>query len=107
MEHKQVFVQMALQAWNTQINRTGQLFNRMEEEQLLKEIAPGKNRGIYIIGHLIAIHDAVNEILGLGGRAYAGLDAIFVQNPDKAGFDVPSIEMLKQYWDDVHQNLSS
>lgn len=66
MEQQQLFTQLALQAWNMQVKRTEQLITSLTDEDLLREIAPGKNRGIYVIGHLIAIHDAMNNILGLG-----------------------------------------
>ncbi len=90
-----------------QVKRTEQLFNSCSEEQLLKEIAPGKNRSIYIIGHMIAYHDAMNEILGTGKRSYSQLDAAFMHNPDRTGFDMPSVAELKQYWNDVHEQLSN
>lgn len=39
-------------------------------------------------------------------RAHAELDEAFVKNPDKSGFDMPDISQLKQYWKDVHEQLS-
>lgn len=107
MDNEQLFIKMTIQAWDTQITRITQWLNNMTEEQLMKEIAPGKNRGIYIIGHLLAVHDAINEILELGERAHAALDEAFLKNPDKSGFDMPSADTLKQYWNEVHENLGN
>ena len=70
-------------------------------------MAPGKNRVIYLWGHLIAIHDAMFPILGLGPRLHPDLDAIFVDNPDKAVAEIPSAGQLKQYWDEVNGELFS
>src|ERR1700730_4714101 len=107
MNKEQLFVKMTLSAWETQIGRASELLQSLSDEQLLKEIAPNKNRGIYLIGHLIAIHDAMNDILGLGKRSHVELDKTFVQNPDKAGSDLPSVSVLRKYWKDVHQNLGN
>ena len=106
MNKEALFVTMALQAWETHVNRTEKLIQSLPEEQLLSEIAPGKNTGAYLVGHLIAIHDAMNTLLGTGERSYAPLDAAFVQNPDKSGLETPGIKELKQYWQNVHVALS-
>ena len=107
MNKEELFVKMALSAWETQIKRASELLESLSDQQLLNEIAPNKNRGIYLIGHLIAIHDAMNDILGLGKRAHAELDEAFVRNPDKSGFDMPGVSVLKRYWNDVHQKLQN
>jgi hypothetical protein len=105
MNKEQLFVKMALSAWETHIGRASELLNSLSDEQLLNEIAPNRNSGIYLIGHLIAIHDAMNDILGLGKRSHLELDEAFVQNPDHSGFDMPAVSVLKKYWNDVHQKL--
>jgi len=71
----------------------------------LKEVAPGKNRVIYIWGHLTAIHDAMFSILGFGSRLHPELDAIFVSNPDETATQLPSAAELKKYWDEVNSKL--
>jgi uncharacterized damage-inducible protein DinB len=47
------------------------------------------------------------SILGLGSRLHPNLDAIFVDNPDKAVAEIPSAGQLKQYWDEVNGKLFS
>ena len=66
MDHNTVSVKVALNAWQTNVDRCTKLINGLSDDQLLKEIAPGKNRGVYLVGHLAAIHDVLPEILGLG-----------------------------------------
>ena len=105
MNKEELFVKMALSAWETHIGRTNELLANLSDEQLLNQIAPNKNSGIYLVGHLIAIHDAMNEILGLGKRFHVELDEAFVNNPDHSGFDMPCVSTLKQYWKEVHQKL--
>jgi len=107
MNNEQLFVQMAISAWDTQITRTSELLESISDPQLLNKIAPGKNRGIYLVGHLIAIHDAMNDILGLGTRSHVELDKAFVDNPDSSGFDIPTTATLRRFWSDVHAALNN
>ncbi len=73
----------------------------------MREVAPGRNRLIYLWGHLTAIHDAMFPILGLGERLHAELDAIFISPPDKTAAQLPSARQLKKYWDEVNGKLLS
>jgi uncharacterized damage-inducible protein DinB len=100
-------VKVAINSWRLVVERADKVFSRLTEDQLLSEIAPGKNRVIYLWGHLIAIHDAMFSILGLGPRLHPDLDATFVENSDKAVADRPSARQLKQYWDEVNAKLLS
>jgi hypothetical protein len=100
-------VKVAINSWKLVMERANKIFSRLTEDELLREVAPGKNRVIYLWGHLIAIHDAMFPILGLGPRLHPDLDAIFVDNPDKAVAEIPSAGQLKQYWDEVSGELLS
>ena len=57
---------MALDGWNSQIKRTNQLFDSLTDEQLANEVAPNRNTGVYLLGHLAAVHDGMLALLGLG-----------------------------------------
>src|SRR5690242_16108684 len=103
---ERLFVKMATSAWDTQIARATELLENLSDAQLSNRIAPGKNTGIYLVGHLIAIHDAMNDILGFGSRSHAELDKAFVENPDGSGLDIPATANLRQYWNDVHSKLN-
>ena len=89
------------------MERADKTFSNLTEDQLLKEVAPGKNRLIYLWGHLTAIHDAMFSILGLGPRLHPELDPVFVSNPDKTTAQLPSARELKKYWDEVNGKLLS
>jgi hypothetical protein len=95
----------ALRAWKTNIDRTGKLFASLTEEQLQQEIAPGKNRLIYLLGHLTAINEALLPLLGLGQRIHPELDAIFVTNPDRSIEKTLSGEELKRIWQTTNDAL--
>jgi hypothetical protein len=106
MTNDNIFIKMALDAWHTYINRTDELFDSFSDEQLMKEIAPGKNRGIYLLGHLAAVHDRLLSLLELGDPLHPGLWQPFVESPDKAVADLPSTEDLRAWWKQINTNLN-
>lgn len=97
---------MVLNTWNLHISRTEKFFFDQPDEILLKPIAPGKNRPVYLLGHLVAVHDMMAEIMGIGGRKYQHLDNDFIKNPDGSAVDQYSLDILKQNWKEVHQKLA-
>ena len=103
---KAIFIKMAISAWDTYNARVKKLLDELTDEQLLTETAPGRNSGIYLIGHLIAVNDRLFPILGYGERLYPELDKIFVDSPDKSGFEMPAINELKDYWNKVNAKLA-
>ena len=98
-------VDSALRNWRSNVDRAGKLFGNLSQEQLLQEVAPGKNRVIYLWGHLTAFNDALIPLLGFGARIHPELDLMFVSNPDRT---VPTIllgEDLKIIWQETSQIL--
>lgn len=100
-------VKVAINSWHQVVERADKTFSQLPPDQLLREVAPGKNRIIYLWGHLIAVHDRMFTILGLGDRLHPELDAVFIDNSDKAVEEMPSAGQLKQYWDEVSEKLAS
>ena len=78
----EVLIPAAISSWEQVVARVGTLCLSCTEEQLLVEVAPGKNRIIYLWGHLTAIHDAMFNVLRLGERLHPELDAVFIARPD-------------------------
>ena len=107
MEQQEVFVQMALKAWNTHVNQANKFFDALPDDSLLKEVAPGKNRIVYLLGHLIAVNDTMISLFGLGERLYAHLDEAFVRNPDRSGLEIPEISTLKADWKRSNEVLTN
>src|SRR5271156_6781183 len=94
-------VQVAINSWRIVLERANKTLSNLKDAQLLKEVAPGRNRVIYLWGHLAAAHDAMFPILGLGERLHPELDAIFISSPDKARAQMPRATELRKYWDEV------
>jgi hypothetical protein len=105
MEHDGAFVALGLKAWKAQIERADKLFGSLSSEAVQREVAPGRNRLLYLWGHLTAIHDVMLPLLGLGERLHPEFDAAFVSNPDKSQAATPSHEQVRQAWDAVNSDL--
>jgi hypothetical protein len=95
----------AVAAWKINVDRATKLFSNASDAQLQQEIAPGKNRLIYLWGHLIAVHDAMLPLLGIGPRRYADLDATFLEGADRAIDALPTRAELKARWDATNAAL--
>ena len=88
MERDALFVQMAVSAWNTYIERLNKFLDSITD------------------GHLVAIHDRLFELLAIGERSHTALYEPYVIKPDGEAADLPDAPALRQYWKDVHENLS-
>lgn len=106
MNNSDLFVKMVLQAWESQIARTSKLINSLTDEQLMSEVAPGKNRGIYLVGHLTSVNDSLFTLLGIGEKLLPEYENIFIKSPDKSVVEMPDIAELKNNWNKVYQKLS-
>ncbi len=105
MGNKGSYVALGLKVWKAQIERADKLFRGLSSEEVLREIAPGRNRLLYLWGHLTAIHDAMLPLLGLGERLHPEFDVAFVSNPDKSQAAIPSHEQVRQAWKIVNGEL--
>lgn len=74
MTNEEKFFAAALNAWKGNIERADKLFSNLAAKELLNEVAPGKNRLIYLWGHLTAVHDAMLPLLGFGPRRHPEYD---------------------------------
>jgi hypothetical protein len=100
------FVKMVILAWQTQNTRVNELLESLPAEQLLQETAPGRNTGVYLLGHLAAVNDNLFKLLDLGERLHPELDPIFLDSPDKSGMAMPPVDALKKYWNEINTTLT-
>lgn len=98
MNQTEITVKMVLDRWNASLINCDALINALSDEAILKEIAPGKNRGIYILGHLIAVHDDLILLLNMGEKIYPALFEIFIKSPDKSIAEIPTVAELRTSW---------
>lgn len=100
-----LFVKMVLDLWNTRIKQIDTLLTELSDEQLLQEIAPTKNRGIYLLGHLTATNDQMFQLLDICNPIFPDYKNIFLDNPDKAINEIPTVNEVKQSWSNVNIQL--
>lgn len=98
-------IKIVFDAFKSNLKRASELLHELTDEQLSQEIAPSKNSGHYIFGHLTAIHDNMISLLGFGNSNYPELEEIFVKNRDKSGLPKTDIVDLRKYWNEIHQFL--
>jgi hypothetical protein len=106
MNSTQTIVKMVFDRWNASIKNWDSLLNSITDEQLQKEISAGKNRGIYILGHLIAVHDEMLLLLDMGDKLYPALHEPFLKSADKTVAQIPSAKELREYWTEQCETLN-
>ena len=103
--NKQLITNMVLKSWYSSVKRTSALFDKLSDEEMLMEIAPDRNRGIYLLGHLAAVHDLMLPLLNLGEPLYPELMATFIRTPDNPDVQAFPIAQLRQYWTAINSEL--
>lgn len=107
MTNEELFGATALGSWKLVIGRYDQGIAALTDEQLQKQVAPGKNRLFYLLGHLTAVHDRLFPLLGIGERLHPELDEAFITNPDRTTSDTVSAADLRQAWTEVNGKLTA
>ncbi len=104
---EETIIKMVVDAWNTRVKRLDNLLSELTDEQLLKEVAPGRNRGIYILGHLTEVNNAMLPLLNIGERIAPDVFKTFLQTPDKDVVDLPPVNEVRQEWNNVKAELAN
>lgn len=107
MTVQDLFVQTNIHNWENAIGQASGFFNKCTDEELLQPIAHGKNRVIYLLGHLAAVHDRLLPLLGLGDRLYPHLDEDFLTNPDNPAANLPAPGDLRDAWTTVNKHVTA
>lgn len=102
---KELFIKMVLDAWSVRLGRMDKLLAELSDEQLQNEIAPGRNTGVYLLGHLAAINNRMLVLLGLGNELNPGLYDTFVEKADKDIVERPSVGELREEWKKINAEL--
>lgn len=97
----ELFVKMTLDRWNASLRSCDSILARLSDNELHQAVAPGKNRGIYLLGHLIAVHDDMIVLLDLGEKIYPELFEPCLKMPDRADAKIPDADVLRNAW--IHQ----
>lgn len=93
-----LIVKMVIDRWNGSIANLNKYLNSITDEQLQNEIAPGKNSGTYLLGHLIAVHDDMLILLNMGEKLFPELYEPFIKLADKTSIERPTVSALRACW---------
>ena len=105
MSTENSLIDAALRGWKSNVERVDNLFGTLSTEQLEQQVTPGKNRLIYLWGHLAAVNDGLLPLLGIGKRLHPELDAMFISKPDRSVELTVTAQSLKSAWDKINQRL--
>jgi hypothetical protein len=98
-------IKQVINTWTSRNKAFSDFFNKYPDQDYLNEVAPGRNRAIYLLGHLIAVNDGMLPLFGLGEKLFPELE-VFSSSPDKS-FDVaPSVQELKKHWETLNTALT-
>jgi hypothetical protein len=105
MTNDQQLLQSILREWKSNTDRLEKFFADLGDAQLDQEVAPGRNRLIYLLGHMVSVHDRMLPLLGIGTRMHEDLDATFLSSPDRAVATLPPAAELKRKLAEVNDVL--
>jgi len=101
------FAAAAIVSWKRVISQIDKGLAGWSDADLQSEVAPGRNRLYYLLGHLTAVHDHMLSLLRLGDRLYPNLDEQFIRQADRTFLGPqPSPSDLRKAWTDVHARLT-
>jgi len=103
---KQLMTDMALKSWHSTIKRTNAIFEDLSDEEMKREIAPNKNRAIYLLGHLAVVNDMMLPLLGLGETQFPNLVDTYLKNSDDPSKDKYTVKELREFWKTSNDALS-
>jgi hypothetical protein len=89
------------------MDRVDEAVAKIGEEDLQRQVAPGRNRLMYLVGHLTAVNDRMFPMLGLGDRLHPELDDVYITNPDRTLPDPLPPAELKKAWSEVSSKLTA
>jgi hypothetical protein len=61
----------------------------------------------YLVGHVLATHDRMFPLLGLGERLHPDLDETYITNPDRVLGDPLSATELRRAWAEINDKLTA
>jgi hypothetical protein len=107
MTNEEILGLTAINSWKLVISRFDKSLGALNDEQLQQQVAPGKNRVFYLLGHLTAIHDRMFPLLGLGERLHPELDDVYITNADRVLADPLPATELRKAWAEVNNKVTA
>jgi hypothetical protein len=106
MLNEETLAAVAIATWKNNLEKANKLFGGLDESVLEKQVAPGRNRLVYLWGHLASTHDRMLQLLGIAERVHPEFDAIFLTSPDGAS-TLPPVDVMRKWWAEVNRRLDA
>jgi hypothetical protein len=98
-------IKQVIDSWTSRNTAVTNFFKAHDDEVYFKDIAPGRNRSIYLLGHLIATNDTLLPLFGLGEKLFPELET-YSNKPDKSFEDIATLTELKKKWETINKTLT-
>jgi hypothetical protein len=103
-DHGETVKDLIIHSWTSKTLQITNYWDKIGAASVYREIIPGGNKIIYILGHLLAIQDRMLEGMHLGDSLYPELDKIFLipQMPDHV---FPDPVVMRKQWGQINDLL--
>jgi uncharacterized damage-inducible protein DinB len=98
-------IRQIINFWEANNKNITAFFNKHADEVYAAQVAPGRNSGIYLMAHLVAVSDGLFPIFGLGERLYPELEKFGGESESSITYTV-TIAELKEKWEALNSRLS-
>ncbi|MDB5004374.1 MAG: hypothetical protein JWQ34_2599 [Mucilaginibacter sp.] len=99
-------IQQIITFWEANNKNITTFFNKHADEVYAKQVAPGRNSGIYLMAHLVAVSDGLFPIFGLGERLYPELEVFAGESETNITYPANLTE-LKAKWEALNAKLAA
>lgn len=78
------------------------IISSLSEDDLKKEIAPGRNHGVWLLGHLITCEDDFALFMGKGEITYPAYHDMFAEETKPLPFEnYPPVSEMREKWKEM------
>jgi uncharacterized damage-inducible protein DinB len=92
--------------WEGNNNQITKFFNKYADEIYTQPVASGRNSGVYLLAHLVAVSDGLFPIFGLGERLYPELE-VFVSESEAHITYPANLTELRAKWEALNAKLTA
>jgi uncharacterized damage-inducible protein DinB len=88
--------------WKTAIGWITRNLESLTDEELQKDIIPGRSNGLWLLGHLILVEDQFSVALGREARLFPELGQFFgIGTKPQLSEKLPTPAILRKQWQEV------
>ncbi|OKS88113.1 DinB family protein [Mucilaginibacter polytrichastri] len=97
----QQIIDQVINFWLAQNKAIDTFLNQHPDEVYLQEVAPGRNRAVYVLAHLIATNDGLLPLFGFGEKLFPEIAPLATEGESAVDFEL-SFKDLKKQWESLN-----